>query len=239
MLTGNEDWSQLCDESSDEGNCCNLARDRRLVREITEAFANVIDMKDDWTKGHSTRVAKYTRMLTLELGYDKDIAERYSRAALLHDIGKIGISKRLLQKDGRLTEAEYDSICEHPTNGYHILKSISVAPELAAAAACHHERPDGTGYPQGLVGDQIPRVAQIIAVADTFDAMYSDRPYRDRMNFNQAVAIIREGSGTQFFTDVVDAFLRLVKKGKFRADDDNGGGSFDDIDNSNLARKQA
>ena len=104
-------------------------------------------------------------------------------------------------------------------------------PELAVGAGAHHERPDGKGYPNGLVGDQIPRVAQIIAVADTFDAMYSKRPYRTRMNFDKVVSIIKDVSGTQLTSDVVDAFLRLVEKGEFRAEDDDGGGSVEEIDN--------
>ena len=104
-------------------------------------------------------------------------------------------------------------------------------PELAVGAESHHERPDGKGYPKGLTGDKIPRVAQIIAVADTFDAMYSDRPYRKRMNFEKAVSIIKEVSGTQLTPDVVDAFLRLVERGELRAADDTGGGSTEDINN--------
>ena len=104
-------------------------------------------------------------------------------------------------------------------------------PEIAVGAQAHHERPDGRGYPNGLKGEEIPRVAQIIAVADCFDAMYSDRPYRSRMNFDKAVSIIKEVSGTQLTPDVVEAFLRLVEKGKFRAADDNGGGSMESIEN--------
>ena len=104
-------------------------------------------------------------------------------------------------------------------------------PELAIGAGAHHERPDGKGYPKGLSGDDIPRVAQIIAVADTFDAMYSDRPYRKRMNFDKAVSIMKEVRGTQLASDVVDAFLALVDEGEFRLPDDDGGGTFEDIDN--------
>ena len=105
-------------------------------------------------------------------------------------------------------------------------------PDLAEGARSHHERPDGKGYPRGLKGEEIPRVAQIIAVADTFDAMYSNRPYRNRMNFEKAVSIIRENSGTQCEKDVVDAFVRLIEKGKItRAEDDNGGGTTENIDN--------
>ena len=101
----------------------------------------------------------------------------------------------------------------------------------------HHERPDGKGYPKGLKEDKISRVAQIIAVADTFDAMYSDRPYRKRMNFDKAVSIMKEVSGTQLTSDVVDAFLRLVEKGEFRDENDIGGGTMEDIDN--IHRKQS
>jgi energy-coupling factor transport system substrate-specific component len=104
-------------------------------------------------------------------------------------------------------------------------------PELAVGAQSHHERPDGKGYPNHLKGDEIPRVAQIIAVADCFDAMYSNRPYRNRMNFEKVVSIIREASGTQLTPDVVEAFLRLVDKGEFRAPDDHGGGSMENIEN--------
>ena len=111
-------------------------------------------------------------------------------------------------------------------------------PELAIGAGSHHERPDGRGYPKGLKGDEIPRVAQIIAVADTFDAMYSNRPYRKRMNFEKAVSIIKDVRGTQLQSDVVDAFLRLVDKGKFRAPDDFGGGTTEDINNIHKKQNQ-
>ncbi|MBQ9280343.1 MAG: HD domain-containing protein, partial [Clostridia bacterium] len=122
-------------------------------------------------------------------------------------------------------------IKSHTTLGYEALESIKIMPELAIAARSHHERPDGKGYPDGLSGDEIPRVAQIISVADAFDAMYSNRPYRSRMNFNKVVSIITEVSGTQLATDVVHAFLRLVGKGEFRDPNDNGEGSTEDIDN--------
>ncbi|MBO4635848.1 MAG: HD domain-containing protein, partial [Clostridiales bacterium] len=203
-----------------------------LVREMSEAFAKTIDMKDKYTKGHSTRVANYTSMLSEELGYDKETVDKYYYIALLHDIGKIGVPPEVLNKAGKLSDDEFNRIKSHSRLGEHVLKEISIMPELAIGAGSHHERPDGKGYPQGLKGDEIPRVAQIIAVADTFDAMYSDRPYRKRMNFEKAVSIIREVSGTQLTSDVVDAFLRLVEKGIIKpAADDEGGGTFEDIDN--------
>lgn len=202
-----------------------------LIGEITEAFAKVIDMKDAYTNGHSSRVAKYTSMLAQELGYDEATVEKYYRIALLHDIGKIGTPPEVLNKSGKLTDEEFEIIKSHTSKGYEALKDISIMPELAVGAQAHHERPDGKGYPNHLKGDEIPRVAQIIAVADCFDAMYSNRPYRSRMNFDKVVSIIREASGTQLTPDVVEAFLRLVDKGEFRAPDDHGGGSMENIEN--------
>ena len=211
-----------------------LKKDREqkmLIREIVEAFAKVIDMKDKYTNGHSSRVAEYTMMLSKELGLDEETVEKYYNIAMLHDIGKIGVKAEVLNKQGKLTDSEFAQIKAHSALGYNTLKDISIMPELAIGAGAHHERPDGKGYPKGLKGDEIPRVAQIIAVADTFDAMYSDRPYRKRMNFDKAVSIIKEVRGTQLTADVVDAFLRLVDQGKFRAPDDDGGGTTEDIDN--------
>ncbi len=206
-------------------------RDKALLAEFIEAFASVIDLKDSYTQGHSFRVAKYTEMLARELGCDEETVERYHNIALLHDVGKIGIPDSVLNKPGPLSDEEFNIIRSHAARGYKVLKNISLMPDIAVGAGSHHERPDGKGYPKGLKGDEIPRVAQIIAVADCFDAMYSDRPYRKRMNFERAVSIIREVSGTQLTPDVVDAFLRLVDKGEFRAPDDHGGGSMESIDN--------
>ncbi len=210
-----------------------------FVREITESFAKVIDMKDAYTNGHSSRVAQYTTMLAKELGYDDETVEKYYRIALLHDIGKIGVPPDVLNKPGKLTDEEFSVIQSHTSQGYGALKNISIMPELAVGAQAHHERPDGRGYPNHLKGDEIPRVAQIIAVADCFDAMYSNRPYRSRMNFDKVVSIIREVSGTQLAPDVVDAFMRLVEKGEFRDPDDLGGGSTENIENIRSAPKES
>jgi energy-coupling factor transport system substrate-specific component len=209
-----------------------------LVKEITQAFAKVVDMKDRYTNGHSTRVADYTAMLAREMGYDEDTIEKYRQIALLHDVGKIGVPTEVLNKPGKLSDEEFETIKSHTSKGYDVLKEIHIMPELAVGAQAHHERPDGKGYPNHLKGDEIPRVAQIIAVADCFDAMYSNRPYRNRMNFDKAVSIIQEVSGTQLTPDVVDAFMRLVEKGKFRAPDDNGGGTTENIDNIHKAQDE-
>ncbi len=191
-------------------------QDKMLLREIVEAFAKIIDMKDKYTNGHSSRVATYTAMLAKELGCDDETIEKYYNIALMHDVGKIGIPEDVLNKPGKLDPDEYRLIQSHSALGYNALKDISLMPELATGAGAHHERPDGKGYPNHLKQDEIPRVAQIIAVADTFDAMYSDRPYRNGMDFEKCVSIIKEVRGTQLTPDVVDAFLRLVDKGEFR-----------------------
>ena len=202
-----------------------------LIREITESFARLIDIKDDYTNGHSFRVAKYTEMLSKELGDNDEKAEKYYRIALLHDIGKIGVPDEVLNKHGKLTDEEFEMIKSHTTKGYEALKDISVMPELAIGAHSHHERPDGKGYPEHLKGDEIPRVAKVIAVADTFDAMYSTRAYRTRMNFDKVVEIIKDAAGTQLDPEVVEAFLRLAESGLLRAPDDTGGGSTENIEN--------
>ncbi|MBR4767737.1 MAG: HD-GYP domain-containing protein [Lachnospiraceae bacterium] len=206
-------------------------RDKELTREIIEAFAKVVDLKDAYTQGHSFRVARYTEMLSRELGCDDETVEKYHNIALMHDIGKVGIPDAVLNKPGKLTDEEFALIKSHTSRGYEVLQNISLMPEIAVGARAHHERPDGKGYPLGLKAEDIPRVAQIIAVADCFDAMYSNRPYRSRMNFDKVVSIIRDASGTQLTPDVVDAFLRLVEKGEFRDPEDHGGGSMESIEN--------
>lgn len=206
-------------------------RDKELTREIIEAFAKVVDLKDSYTQGHSFRVAKYTDMLARELGCDEETVEKYHNIALMHDIGKVGIPDSVLNKPGKLTDEEFGLIKSHAMRGYEVLENISLMPEIAIGARAHHERPDGKGYPLGLHGEELPMVAQIIAVADCFDAMYSNRPYRTRMNFERVVSIIKEVSGTQLSSDVVEAFLRLVEKGEFRDPDDHGGGSTESIEN--------
>ena len=206
-------------------------RDKELTREIIEAFAKVVDLKDSYTQGHSFRVAEYTDKLARELGCDEETIEKYHNIALMHDIGKVGIPDSVLNKPGKLTDEEFGLIKSHAAKGYEVLENISLMPEIAIGARSHHERPDGKGYPLGLKGDELPLVAQIIAVADCFDAMYSNRPYRSRMNFDKAVSIIKEASGTQLSSQVVDAFLRLAEKGEFRAPDDDGGGSMESIEN--------
>ena len=184
-----------------------------LIDEMTSTFARCIDMKDPYTNGHSHRVAKYSALLARQLGKSEEEVKNIYRIALLHDIGKIGIPDSILNKPGRLTDEEFAVMRSHSQLGYDILREISIAPDLATGAGYHHERLDGHGYPRGLTKEQIPEIAQIIAVADTFDAMYSTRPYRKQLPLETVCAELRRIAGTQLNADVVDAFLRIVAEG--------------------------
>lgn len=194
----------------------------RYISDITRVFSQCVDMRDAYTNGHSSRVAKYTALLAEKMGKPPEEVDRYYRIALLHDVGKISIPDAVLNKPGRLTDEEYDVMKSHSQRGYDVLKNIDIAPELALGAGCHHERYDGKGYPNGLKGEEIPEVAQIIGVADTFDAMFSTRPYRKKMKLADVVAEIKRCSGTQLSPKVVEAFLQLVDEGVFDADDTAG-----------------
>ncbi|MBE7008877.1 MAG: HD domain-containing protein [Ruminococcaceae bacterium] len=191
------------------------AENKQLINEMSSVFANCIDMKDPYTNGHSHRVAKYTMMLAERLGKTKEEAEEMYNIALLHDIGKISIPDEVLHKPERLTDEEFAIMKNHSARGYEILKDITIDPNLAIGAGYHHERVDGKGYPRGVKGDEIPEVAQIIAVADTFDAMYSTRPYRKKLPLDTVANEIQRISGTQLNSKVVDAFMQLVHEDAF------------------------
>ena len=188
---------------------------RELINQMTRVFSGCVDMKDAYTNGHSARVAQYSAMFAREMGKSEEEVERIRNIALLHDIGKISIPDNILNKPGRLDDGEYAVMKTHSSRGYEILKEIAIDPDIALGAGYHHEKFDGTGYPSGLSGEEIPEVAQIIAVADAFDAMYSTRPYRTKMPLEKVVSEIRRCTGTQFSPRVVEAFLRLVDQGVF------------------------
>ena len=188
---------------------------KELINEIVAVLAKCIDMKDKYTNGHSFRVAKYTELFASKMGYSKDELEEIYNIALLHDVGKISIPDNILGKQGKLTDEEYAVIKSHAPNGYEILKDIKIMPSLSLGAGCHHERIDGKGYPRGLKGDEIPPIARIIAVADTFDAMYSSRPYRKKMKLEDVIAEINRVKGTQLSEEVVEVVNKLYEDGEF------------------------
>jgi putative nucleotidyltransferase with HDIG domain len=184
----------------------------RLSLQMVHALANTIDAKDSYTNGHSTRVAKYSVMIAERLGYSGEKLERLRYAALLHDIGKIGIPKEIINKTSKLTDEEYEVIKTHPVIGSNILKEITEIPDISIGARWHHERYDGRGYPDHLAGDEIPKLARIIGVADAYDAMTSKRSYRDVLAQNIVYGEVEKGKGTQFDPDIADIMLELIKE---------------------------
>ena len=181
-----------------------------LSVEVMEALAHTIDAKDEYTRGHSVRVAKYSRMLAEKLGLSSEECDNVYYMALLHDIGKIGVPNEIINSTSRLTDDEYAVIKTHPGLGYDILAEIKSRPDLSIGARWHHERYDGKGYPDGKKGEEIPFYARIIAVADSYDAMTSNRSYRNYMPQDKVRSEIENNSGTQFDPDVAKCMLSVI-----------------------------
>jgi len=183
----------------------------RLFEQTATALVSAIDAKDPYSHGHSLRVAEYSKKIAETAGRDPEACTRAYYSALLHDVGKIGIPNHIINKKGKLTEEEYDLIKQqHPVIGSQILSSIREYPFLSLGARYHHEWYDGTGYPEGLKGKDIPEIARIISVADAYDAMTSNRSYRETIPQAQVRAEIARGSGTQFDPEFADAMLHLI-----------------------------
>lgn len=172
------------------------AVDDDYLDDIAEAFARVVDAKSPYTSGHSSRVALFTDMIAEQLGLAPDRRRRLKRAALLHDIGKLGVSNQILDKPGKLDPDEWAAVRHHPVLGETILSRIDAFSELARIAGAHHERLDGRGYPRGLTGDAIDLDTRIVAAADVFDALTADRPYRPAMSVATALGIMANDAGT-------------------------------------------
>lgn len=186
----------------------------KVLIELTQALATTIDAKDKYTSGHSKRVAEYSKMLAEALGKDIKTQQEIYLFALLHDIGKIGIPDGIINKRDKLTEEEYAEIKKHPQIGYEILKSITTLPNLKIGVRWHHERMDGKGYPDGLKGDDIPEFARIISVADAYDAMTSNRSYRNSLPQDVVRAEIKKQIGTQFAPEVAEKMLEIIDNDK-------------------------
>ena len=189
-------------------------RDKQAIQEVMETFSGFVDAKDPYTGCHSIRVAKYSKMIAKELGLDKRECQLVFYCGLLHDCGKIGIHDDILSKPEHLTEEEFRSIRKHTLQGFEILSSLTAIPEACIVARYHHERYDGMGYPDGLKGDEIPLYARIICLADSFDAMNSNRCYRKHMTPDLIINQIRDNAGMQFDPVVCQAMLRLLSSGE-------------------------
>jgi len=175
-----------------------------------EALAHTIDAKDEYTKGHSMRVAIYARMLAKRMGLSLDDCENIYYMGLLHDLGKIGVPNAIINSPTKLTDEEYEVIKTHPGLGFDILSEIRSRPDLVIGARWHHERYDGKGYPDGKSGEDIPLFARIIAVADSYDAMTSTRSYREYMPQDRVRAEIEKNSGTQFDPKVAECMISII-----------------------------
>ena len=191
-------------------------RDNEIIEESIETFTGFIDAKDPYTNGHSKRVAKYTRLIAEEMGFEGEELDRIYYIALLHDCGKIGVPDNILGKPGRLTDDEFEVIKSHTIRGGEILSSFKSLNNAGEGALYHHERYDGKGYPEGRAAEDIPLIARMICVADSFDAMNSNRVYRNKLTKEDIFNEISVNKGKQFDPKIADVFLRLIKDGKIK-----------------------
>ena len=188
-------------------------KEQMFLQTVT-ALSEAVDAKDRYTSGHSKRVAEYAKMIAKRLGKNLEEQDEIYRAGLLHDVGKIRIPEEIINKPGKLTDEEFNTIKIHPITGYNILRGISEETSIATAAKHHHERYDGKGYPNGLKGEEIPETARILGVADSYDAMASNRSYRKALPQEVIRAEIEKGRGTQFDPKIADIMLKLMEEDK-------------------------
>jgi putative nucleotidyltransferase with HDIG domain len=186
-------------------------RQRVLFLSMIKSLVSALDAKDRYTRDHSTRVTEFTLRIAEKMGLNERELKDLELASILHDVGKIAVPEKILNKRGRLTEEEFAYIKEHPVVGENILKPIIELQQVANVVRHHHERYDGTGYPDRLKSLEIPIGSRIMAVADTYDSITSDRPYRNADSHNSAVKEILKSSGTQFDPEVVGFFLEVAK----------------------------
>jgi putative nucleotidyltransferase with HDIG domain len=179
------------------------------------ALSDALDAKDRYTAGHSRRVAEYSLCIAGNMKLEEKDLQLLKKSALLHDIGKIGVPDVILHKGSELTDEEFAAVKAHPEIGANILKPVEAFKDLVPAVYCHHERFDGKGYPRGIQGEDIPLNARIISVADSFDAMTSNRSYRSAFSREAALAEIERNKGVQFDPRIADIFIGLFKEEYF------------------------
>ena len=204
--------SAMMQRKSDRRNRSQYADFMSSMTQMILSISNALDARDKYVQRHSARVAEYSVMLGRKLGLSDIELEELKQIALLHDIGKIGVSDVVLNKHSRLTDEEYELIKNHTVIGGDILKDLAILPKASFGAIYHHERFDGTGYPYQLKGYQIPFEARIISIADSFDAMNSSRVYRKRMNEEIIMRELENGKGTQFDPDMLELFLPIARE---------------------------
>lgn len=188
------------------------AKRRSGYLDTVRMLVNFLNYKDEYTNGHCERVAQYTVAMGQAYDFDETKIVELEFAALLHDIGKLAIPDEIINKEGKLSDQEYEIVKQHPVAGYEIIKGISFLDASSNVLLQHHERVDGKGYPMGLISNEIGLGSKILAVADAYDAMTSERPYRKRaFSYNQAIAQLEFYKGSQFDGEVVDTFIKLLK----------------------------
>ena len=196
-----------------------LRHKSEILMKAIKALIAAMEAKDKSTSGHSSRVVNYTMMLASGLDLTEDERFILQLSAALHDIGKIGISDNILNKNSTLHKTEYDLVKAHPIIGSEIVGRIDDLAQVADVIRHHHERFDGSGYPEGLKGDEIPLFSRIIAIADTYEALISDRIYRRRLDKEKALKILKRNVGTQFDPALVDLFIEKIRKNNFKPED--------------------
>lgn len=206
---------------------------KELYLNTVKALAAAIDAKDPYTHGHSFRVAKYSMAIARKLNFSEDIISDFEIAGYMHDLGKIGVLDAVLRKEGKLTDEEYNEIKKHPGFTRKILEPIYLPENIVFAASQHHERLDGRGYPYGLKEGEIHYFAKVIAVADVFDALTSDRPYRPAMPVEKALTILCEGRGKEFDSEIVMALIEAIKDGLMAQEDMYRDLKYSDLQNLN------
>lgn len=185
---------------------------RRVYIDTVKSLSQAIEIKDPYTQGHSMRVGEYAVDLGKRVKLPQKKLENLKMAAILHDIGKIGIEESILNKPGKLTEEEFEKIKQHPENGFKIIQDIEFLKEVSEIILSHHEKIDGTGYPYRKKQEEISTEAAILCIADVYDALTSDRPYRKAMTVDQALFIIEEGKGKHFKAQLADEFINMIKE---------------------------
>ncbi|HEX4659611.1 MAG TPA: HD-GYP domain-containing protein [Streptosporangiaceae bacterium] len=193
-----------------------FAEQQRAYAATMAALCQAVETKDFYTRGHSERVSRGSGMIARQIGIRGDRAEAIMFAGMLHDVGKLGVPTKVLQKTGPLTEEEFAAIQLHPMRGLEIVREIGFLNEALAGIMHHHEKLDGTGYPMGFAGDEIPEFARVIAVADAFDSMTSTRSYREARRMSEAIDELRKGAGSQFDPVLVEAFIDALHRDGWR-----------------------
>ncbi|MET9022016.1 HD-GYP domain-containing protein [Actinopolymorpha sp. NPDC004070] len=193
------------------------AAEQKSHQSTLQALAQAIETKDLYTRGHGERVARAARMLGSQIGWDGDRLDAVAEAGLLHDVGKIGVPTRVLQKDGRLTEEEFEAIKQHPLHGVEVVGDIAFLEDARAGIMHHHERYDGTGYPSGLRACDIPVFARVLSISDAFDCMTSVRSYRAARPVAEALEELQRCRGSHFDPELVDEFVTAVEREGWQA----------------------